>query len=310
MAFATAALMLGGALILPGCKAKGFGKEAEGKVKVLASIYPMYDFVKRIGGEYVSVSMMVPAGTEPHAWEPSTRDMMKFEEADLFVYNGAGMEAWAEDVLKSVQNKNLTVLEASTGVELIRLSEEDHDEDHEEEHHHGEFDPHVWLSPKNADLEMKNIAEALKKIDPDHASDYDRNYTAAKEECDRLDSAFSTEMAGKEGKHIVVAHEAYGYLCKEYGLEQIGIEGVSADSEPDAARMREIIDLVEKYEVKCVFFEELVNPKVAKTIAEETGCTTQALSPLDALSQADIDAGRDYFSVMRDNLEALKQALA
>ncbi len=309
--FLSMALMLPAAVLLPGCKAKGFGKDAEGKVKVLASIYPMYDFVKRIGGDLVSVSMMVPAGTEPHAWEPSTKDMMLLEEADIFVYNGAGMETWAEDVLKGVQNKKLTVLEASSGVELISLSESEHDHDeHDDGHHHGEYDPHVWLSPKNAAIEMKNIAEALKKVDPEHASDYENNYQAAQRQCDMLDISFRSELSGKEGKHIVVAHEAYGYLCREYGLEQLGIEGVSADQEPDAAKMREIIDLVGQYGVKCIFFEELVNPKVAQTIAEEAGCSTQALSPLDGLTQADIDSGRDYCSVGRDNLDPIKKALS
>ena len=301
------ALMLSMTVLLPGCKAKGFGKDADGKVKVLASIYPMYDFVKRIGGDYVAVSMMVPAGTEPHAWEPSTQDMMKLEEADLFVYNGAGMETWAEDVLKGVQNKKLTVLEASSGLGLLVISEDD---EHEGEgHHHVEFDPHVWLSPNFAAQEMKNIAEALKKIDPAHASDYDKNYQLAKDECDKLDSEYRTALKNSDGQYIVVAHEAYGYLCMEYELRQMGIEGVSADQEPDAARMREIIDLVKQYNVKCIFFEELVNPKVAQAIADETGCSTQALSPLDGMTQADIDAGRDYFSVMRDNLAAIQKAL-
>ncbi len=311
-ALLSGAMILAGGVLLPGCKAKGFGKDAQGKVKVLASIYPMYDFVRRIGGDLVSVSMMVPAGTEPHAWEPSTRDMMMLEEADIFVYNGAGMETWAEDILKGVQNKKLTVLEASAGVELIRLSESELDEHEGEsgEHHHGEYDPHVWLSPKNAAIEMKNIAEALKKVDPEHASDYENNYQSAQRQCDMLDISFRSELSGKEGKHIVVAHEAYGYLCREYGLEQLGIEGVSADQEPDAAKMREIIDLVGQYGVKCIFFEELVNPKVAQTIAEEAGCSTQALSPLDGLTQADIDSGRDYFSVMMDNLDAIKKALS
>lgn len=309
------AIVMGASAFVTGCKKKGFGEDAQGKVKVVATIYPMYDFVKRVGGEHVAVNMMVPAGTEPHAWEPSTKDMLMLEEAELFVYNGAGMETWAEDILKSVQNKDLTVLEASSGVELIRLEEHDDEDEHENEHeheghHHGEFDPHVWLSPKNAQTEMKNIAAALKKIDPDHAADYDANFAAARKECETLDQEYAAALKEAAGRHIVVAHEAYGYLCREYGLEQIGIEGVSADSEPDAARMREIIDLVKEYDVKCIFFEELVNPKVAETIASETGCTTQALSPLDGLSQDDINAGRDYFSVMRDNLKAIKGALA
>ena len=311
----SAALFAGTAGILGGCR-KGFGKDAEGKVKVVATIYPMYDFVKRIGGDLVACSMMVPAGTEPHSWEPSTRDMMMLEETDLFVYNGAGIEAWAGDLLETTQNKKLVAVEASKDVDLLRTSEvhfdgdgyeEEHEEGSSEEghHHHGEYDPHVWLSPKNAEKEMTAIADALISIDGEHADTYRKNLEEAKKACEELDSAFRESLKPYAGKYIVVAHEAYGYLCRDYGLIQIGIEGVSADQEPDAARMRSIIDMVDKYGIKSIFFEELVDPKVANTIASETGCKSVALSPLDGMSQKDIDAGRDYFSVMKDNLDAI-----
>lgn len=306
-----ASMLLGTMGLLSGCRKSGFGKDAEGKVKVVASIYPMYDFVKRIGGDLVAVNMMVPAGTEPHAWEPSTRDMMDLEEADLVVYNGAGMETWMADILGTVQNKDLVKLEASKDVPLLRVDHEadDHDAGHED-HDHGEFDPHVWLSPSNAKLEMRAIADALIAIDPDHTEAYEQNYQTAAAECDKLMDEYRMALAPYEGKYIVVAHEAYGYLCHEFNLNQIGIEGVSADQEPDAARMREIIDMVGEYDIHCIFFEELVDPKVAETIAGETGCQTAALSPLDGLTQADIDNGRDYFTVMRDNLLALQKAFA
>ncbi|MBO4747698.1 MAG: zinc ABC transporter substrate-binding protein [Clostridiales bacterium] len=309
----------GTAGVLCSCR-RGFGKDAEGKVKVVATIFPMYDFAKRIGGDKVAVKMMIPAGTEPHEWEPSTQDMLMLEEADLFVYNGAGMEPWAEDILGSVQNKDLVALEASKDIALLKTAEvhdmedhdheEDHDEDeheheHEHHHHHGEYDPHVWLSPKNAEAEMTAIAEALIAIDEENADTYRKNLEEAKKACEELDGAFAEALQPYEGGYIVVAHEAYGYLCRDYGLKQIGIEGVSADQEPDAARMREIIDKVDEYGIKCIFFEELVDPKVAQTIADEAGCRTMALSPLDGLSKEDIDSGRDYFSVMQDNLNAL-----
>ncbi len=307
----TLAMLPGMMGILSGCKKRGFGKDTEGKVKVVASIYPVYDFARKIGGDQVAVKMLVPAGTEPHSWEPSTRDMLDLEEADLFIYNGAGIDAWAEDVMDTVQNKNLTVLEASKDVTLLKAGEDHHDEDEHEDghddhdHHHGEYDPHVWLSPKNAEKELATIAEALIEKDPDHADVYRANLEKAKKECEELDSAFRERLSAYSGRYIVVAHEAYGYLCEDYGLKQIGIEGVSADQEPDAARMREIIDMVKEYGIRCIFFEELVDPKVAKSIAEETGCETRALSPLDGLTKDDIDAGREYFSVMRDNLQAL-----
>lgn len=309
--------LIGGAAgLLCSCR-RGFGADAEGKVKVVATIFPVYDFAKRIGGDHVSVKMLIPAGTEPHEWEPSTNDMLMLEEADLFVYSGAGMEPWAEDVLGSVQNKDLVALEASKGIALLKTEEvhdmeDDHEDDHEDEHdedghehHHGMYDPHVWLSPKNAEAEMEAIAEALIAIDEENADYYRKNLEEAKKSCEELDSAFREGLKPYEGGYVVVAHEAYGYLCREYGLKQIGIEGVSADQEPDAARMREIIDKVGEYGIKCIFFEELVDPKVAQTIADEAGCRTMALSPLDGLSKDDIDAGRDYFSVMKDNLKAL-----
>ena len=304
----------GTAGVLCSCR-RGFGKDAEGKVKVVATIFPRYDFAKRIGGDKVAVKMMIPAGTEPHEWEPSTQDMLMLEEADLFVYNGAGMEPWAEDILGSVQNKDLVALEASKDIALLKTAEvhdmedhdheEDHDEDEHEHHHHGEYDPHVWLSPKNAEAEMTAIAEALIAIDEENADTYRKNLEEAKKACEELDGAFAEALKPYEGGYIVVAHEAYGYLCRDYGIKQIGIEGVSADQEPDAARMREIIDKVNEYGIKCIFFEELVDPKVAQTIADEAGCKTMALSPLDGLSKEDIDSGRDYFSVMQDNLKAL-----
>ena len=281
---------------LAGCKQSEMWKDAKGKVKVMTTIFPMYDFVRKVGGDHVAVEMMVPAGTEPHAWEPSSKDMRKLEEADLFVYNGCGMELWADDVLKGVANKKLTTLQAAEGIaaEGKQIVADD---------------PHVWLDPMLAAKEMENICDALSKVDPDHAEDYRRNFEAAFSKCEELDAAYKERLASYDGKYIVVAHEAYGYLCSAYGLNQIGIEGVSAESEPDAARMREIIDMVETYGISCIFFEELVSPKVAETIAEETGCKTMALSPLDGISQEEIDAGNDYFSVMYENLDALCDAL-
>lgn len=285
-------------LPLTACKAdNGWGEDAKGKVKVMTTIFPMYDFVRKIGGEHVAVQMMVPAGTEPHAWEPSSKDMRKIESADVFVYSGNGMEGWVGDLLKGVQNKKLEVVAAGENLVFDRIPDST------------DTNPHVWLSPDLAYQEMSAICEALCKADPDHSEAYRANLDTMGDKCSELDNAYQERLSTFENRYIVVAHEAYGYLCDEYGLEQIAIEGVSAESEPDAARMREIIDLVEKYGITCIFFEELVSPKVAETIAEETGCTTQELSPLDGMSQEEIDAGSDYFSVMYANLDAICEAL-
>lgn len=328
-----------------GCSASPFSSAREDQLKVIAGIYPMADFARKIGGDYVSVFQMVPAGFEPHAWEPSTTDMKTFEEADVFVMNGAGMEMWADQVLSSIRNTSLIIVDTSREVELIapgaysldatgteldhdNLEEEhDADEDHDpetetdehdhnpgneteaHEHNNGSFDPHVWLDPANAKIQMKSICEAFCRADPDHEGDYRANYEKYAAELDALDGEYRAALSSLENPYIVVSHEAFGYMCKAYGLRQIPIRGISADAEPDAARMREIIELTERYEIRVIFFEALGSPKVAEAIARETGCETKALHPIGGLTQEQIDAGEDYFSIMRSNLEALKDAL-
>jgi zinc transport system substrate-binding protein len=282
----------------------------------------MYDFAVKIGGEKAQVTNMVPAGVEPHDWEPAAADIAGLESADVFVYNGAGMEHWAEDILEALENKGLTVVEASAGIELMEghhghegedAEEEDgHDaEAAEEEDGHEEegYDPHVWLDPKNAKREMENIKNAFVSADPDNAETYEANFAKYAAELDALDETFKEALSPLPNKDIIVAHEAFGYLCAAYGLNQIPIEGLSPDSEPDPAKMAEIIDFAREHDVKVIFFEELVSPKVAEAVAEAVGAETMVLSPVEGLSDEESAAGGDYFSVMRQNLESLKAAL-
>ena len=306
--FLTAAVS---AALLSGCGQK---KEADNsaKLSVMASFYPMYDFAVKIGGDKVDVTNMVPAGTEPHDWEPATKDITNLEKANVFVYSGAGMEHWAEAVLKSLKNKNLTVAEASSGITLMKGHEHEEGESQEaesEEHEHGEFDPHVWLSPVNAKKEMENIKDAFVKADPENEAYYQANYETYTGKFDELDKKYKDTLSPLPNKAVVVAHEAFGYLCDAYGLTQIGIEGLSPDSEPDPARMAEVIDFVKENKVKIIFFEDLVSPKVAETIAKETGAKTEVLNPLEGLTDEQLKNGDDYFSVMEKNLTVLKEAL-
>ena len=297
-------------------------KDATGeKLKVMASFYPMYDFAVKIGGDKAEVTDMVPAGTEPHDWEPAATDIKNLEEADLFIYSGAGMEHWVDDVLASLENQKLVSAEASMGLTLLpgHREEEEHEgaaeEGVEEEaaaeevHDHGQYDPHVWLNPVNAKKEMENIKNAFIEADPDNQAYYEANYDAYAEKFDVLDQEYKDTLSALPNKNIVVSHEAFGYLCDAYGLNQMGIEGLSPDSEPDPARMAEIIDFVKENKVKVIFFEELVSPKVAETIASETGASAQMLNPLEGLGDEELENGADYFSVMESNLQQLKAAL-
>lgn len=300
-------------IVLSGCDGKGKAVDSSvsdsGKLKVMASFYPVYDFAVKIGGDKVEVTDMVPAGTEPHDWEPGTSDIKRLENADVFVYSGAGMEHWVDDVLKSLDNKKLMALEASAGISLREGHGDEEEAEKAGEEAHEEYDPHVWLDPMNAKKEMENIKDAFVKADPENKDYYENNYKTYEEKFDALNQSYKDTLAPLPGKVIVVAHEAFGYLCNAYGLTQMGIEGLSPDSEPDPARMAEVIDFVKENNVKTIFFEELVSPKVAEAIAKESGAQTEVLNPIEGLSDEEIKAGDDYFSVMEKNLDVLKKAL-
>ena len=297
--------------LLTGCGTQPADTAAgDGRLRVLTSFYPMYDFACKIGGDCIDVTNMVPSGTEPHDWEPSTNDLKNLEKADVFIYNGADMEPWAVDLLVS-RSDTLHVVEASENVEL-RTTDGEHEHAHEHEgadHHHGDFDPHVWLDPENAKIEMEAIRDALCAADPENSTVFQSNYEKYAAELDALDAEFREKLAPLPNRTIVVAHEAFGYLCDAYGLTQVGIEGLSPDSEPDPGRMAEVIDFVREHSISTIFFEELVSPKVAEAIASETGAQAKMLSPLEGLSDEQAAAGADYFSVMHDNLAALMEAL-
>lgn len=297
--------------LLTGCGTQPADTAAgDGRLRVLTSFYPMYDFACKIGGDCIDVTNMVPSGTEPHDWEPSTNDLKNLEKADVFIYNGADMEPWADDLLVS-RSDTLRVVEASENVEL-RTTDGEHEHAHEHEdadHHHGDFDPHVWLDPENAKIEMEAIRDALCAADPENSTVFQSNYEKNAAELDALDAEFREKLAPLPNRTIVVAHEAFGYLCDAYGLTQVGIEGLSPDSEPDPGRMAEVIDFVREHSISTIFFEELVSPKVAEAIASETGAQAKMLSPLEGLSDEQAAAGADYFSVMHDNLAALMEAL-
>lgn len=302
-------LLLMSALILSGCgnakvntQSSNIGSSADSgkKLTVYTSFYPMYDLTKKIGGDKINLKNLVPAGTEPHDWEPTPSDMGNLEKADVLIYNGAGMESWMDKVLKSINNKKLVTVEASKGLKLLG---------NPDKNENSAYDPHVWLNPMLAKQEMEAIKNALVNADSANKEYYEKNFNENAFKLDQLDQDYKKTITGLSKKDIIVAHQAFSYLCSAYGLNQVAIEGLAADSEPSPARMAEIVNFAKEKQLKYIFFEELVSPKVAQTIAKETGATATVLSPLEGLSETDQKAGKDYFSVMRDNLEVLKKAL-
>lgn len=203
----------------------------------------------------------------------------------------------------------------------------DHEHDHEEEHEHdhdaaaeteqgdshnhsGELDPHVWLSPALAQQQVLNIQAAFIQADQANEAAYKGNAEQYITQLQQLDQEFKDRLAGAQRQHFVTQHAAFGYLAREYNLTQLSISGLSPDQEPSPARMAELIDLIKDHDINVIFFESLVDPKIAQTIAGETGASTDVLNTLEGLTPADIEQNRTYLSIMRDNLEALVRALA
>ncbi|MGX1830270.1 metal ABC transporter substrate-binding protein [Paenibacillus taichungensis] len=312
----------------------------EAKLNVEVSFYPMYEFTKNVAGDLANVHTLVPAGMEPHDWEPTPQDIASIEKADVLVYNGAGMESWVDQVTDSLSNSKLIQVEASHGIDLLEGSEGDehdhehgdttdthdhadeattkeHDHDHDAEaeeghthdHDHGGLDPHVWLSPALAVKEVRNIEAGLAQAAPEHAEQFKQNADAYIAKLEALDQDFKAAVADGKRKDFITQHAAFGYLAQEYGLQQVPIAGLSPEQEPSAAQMASVIDFAKEHQVKTIFFETLVSSKVSETIANEVGAKTAVLNPIEGLTEEEIAAGMDYIGVMRQNLEALKLAL-
>lgn len=297
-------------VLLVGCGSTKEGTTKSDKLVVYTSFYTMADFTKKIGGDKVEVITLVPPGIEVHDWEPSASDMAKLEKGKILVYSGAGMEHWVEKILSSLENKQLILIEAAKEVPLL-TSPEDHDRhDHSHESHdHGPVDPHVWLNPKNAKLQMAEIKKGLVQADPANADYYEKNYKKYASQLDDLDRDLKEMLEPLEKREIIVSHAAFGYFCDAYDLDQEAIRGLSPEIEPSPARLSELVHFSREHQVKVIFFEETVSPKVSEVLAREVGAEVMMLSPLENLSEEDIQKGEDYFSVMRKNGQTIREAL-
>lgn len=302
-------------LILAACSNETSEKEKEddGKLKIMTTFYPMYEFTKNIAGDKADVELLIPSTIEPHDWEPTPKDIGNIQKADLFVYNSDDMETWVSDITASIDSSDVSVVEASKGIKLIEEdeeaeeSEEEHEHEHEHEHSH-QADPHVWLSPVLAQQEVQTITDALVKVDPDNKTYYETESSKYIEKLKALDEEYKTELKGITSNEFITQHTAFSYLAKEYGLVQVPIAGISPDEEPSAAKLAELKKFAEEHKINVIYFEELTSSKVAETLANELGADTEVLNALEGLSDEQQKAGEDYITVMEENLKQLKKS--
>lgn len=306
------ALLAASATVLAACSTAPAAPDSDG-LEVLASFYPLQYVAEQVGGDAVTVTSVTPAGGEPHDVELSPRQVRAVGEADVVVVLSGFQPAVDEAV--AARAPALLVDAAETPEVAAHMDAEDDDdhaeesadEDHEaeEEHDHG-ADPHFWLDPTLLAAVGHDLADVLGDAAPESADSFTANAESFAAEMADLDRAFGDGLADCERTTVVAAHEAYGFLAERYGLEQVGISGLDPEAEPSPARLREIREVVEDLDVTTIFTEELVNPKVAETLAGDLGIDTAVLDPVE--SQVDPDT--DYRGAMQQNLEALREALA
>lgn len=296
-------------ILLAACGQKKETSQSSGsdKIKVVTTFYPMYDFAKNVVGDTGEVELLIPAGTEPHDYEPSAKDIAKITDADVFVYNSNELETWVKDTLENVDRKKVTVVEAAKSIDLMEgQEEEDESEDHGHSH---ELDPHVWLDPVLAEKEVEAIRDALVEKYPDQKETFEKNASAYLAKLAALDKEYQAAFANAKNKTFVTQHAAFGYLAKQYGLTQEAIAGISPDQEPSPSRLAELKKYVQANHISVIYFESSASSKVAETLAKETGVELVVLNPLESLTKKEQDQGENYLSVMRENLEALKKSI-
>ncbi len=312
-------LLLAGAVLLSvvltacGGQSKKEASSDDGKIQVETTFYPMYEFTKEVVGNKGDVDLIIPAGTEPHDFEPSAKDLAKISKADVFVYNSSALEKWASDI-DSVDKDKTEVIEASKGITLMNgvAEEEDGSDDSssiEASTDANTMDPHVWLDPVLAIKEVETIRDQLSKKYPDDKATFEKNAASYITKLKALDQDYQTAFKDVSNKSFVTQHAAFGYLAKQYGLTQEAIAGISPDQEPSASRLSELKEYVEKNNVQVIYFEENASSKVAETLASETGVKLTVLNPLESLTNKQIKNGETYLTVMQDNLNALKESV-
>jgi zinc transport system substrate-binding protein len=268
-------VLLALATVLTACG--GDSDDGSGRTDVVAAFYPLAWAVEQVAGDTVDLRNLTPPGTEPHDVELTARDVERIRSADVVLYLGAGFQPAVEDAVEGADGEAIDVLVDPVG-----------------------SDPHVWLDPVRFAEVVERVAAAL---DREGAADEPVSELRA------LDREFARGLNQCQRREIVTAHEAFGYLARRYRLKQVAITGLSPEAEPTPQRLEDVIDRVRETGATTVFFETLVSPRLAETVARETGADTAVLNPLEGLTEEELDAGKDYLSVMRDNLAALRKAL-
>ncbi len=290
------------------------GTPEQTKVKVSVTFDAMKEFVEAVGKDKVEITTMIPAGMEAHDFEPKAQDLISLSSAQVFVYNGLGMEEWVEEAISAADNANLITVEAAKGADVIEREEasEEHSEDeehneeaeHEDEHQHGKYDPHLWLGLKGAQTETKNIKDALVKADPSNKDYYEQNCSDYISQLESLYNEYNGKFQSVEKKSFVTGHAAFGYLCRDFGLVQSSVSDIFAEGEPTAQQLGKLVEYCRENDVTTIFAEEMVSPEISQTLANEVGAKVEVIYTIEN-AQDDLT----YLERMESNLSKIYDSL-
>jgi zinc transport system substrate-binding protein len=294
---------------LPLSCTRGGGSPADSsRLKVITTLFPLYDFARNVAGDKARVTLLLPPGMEPHSFEPKPGDMLKVMSADLLVYSGKSMEPWVEGILKGVENKNLLIVDSSTGINLVEQREATDKDDHG--HGHGKADPHVWLDLSKAEKMVDNILEGLVTKDPTNREYYKGNAEAYKVRKREMDEKYRTTLLTCKNRMFVHGgHFAFGYLANRYNLHYISAYRGSPDAEPTPKRLIELKNVLKRFNLHYVFYEELITPRVAEIISRETGAALLKLHGAHNVTREELEKGITFLSIMENNLNNLMVGL-
>jgi len=272
--------------------------DASDKLKVAASFYPLAHFAEQVGGEKAEIIKIIPGNADPHEYELTAKDMIKIQTARVFIFNGAGLEPWAERIRGDLKKKGVMILQMAEHFALLG------------DERGVKYDPHIWLNPLFAIEEVKLIRDVFIRADPQNKDYYKRNCALYTGKLLLLNDRYERGLKSCKKHEIVVSHNAFGYLARRYGFEVYSITGLSPEEEPSPRKMAEIIKISRAKNIKYIFTELLVSPKIAETIANEVGAEILIFNHVSGLTDNDIMAGKTYISVMDENLKNLRLALS
>jgi len=281
-----------------------------GRVRVIASMYPLEFFAAQVGGDRVQVDSVVPAGGDAHNFEPTPGDLRNIAGADLIVYNGLGFESWVDALLDAGDAPDASLQASSEAIALhFDTNEISPDPDHEPGHDDGELDPHMWLDPVLAVTQVRAIADGLTKIDPEGGSVYSANSDALAAQLTALDARYTAALLSCGGDTFVTSHDSFNYLAARYDINAVGIGGINPESQSSPRALATLSDAIKESGIKYVLVSPIDSERLSDTLARETGATTLPLHTIQNLTRDQIDAGETYFSLMESNLESLVTAM-